>query len=705
MARKQRFNLSADLTEALNQQKPYAKRGYSLANAAISLLDSTVQNVSIELQAEIDRLYNSNFRNDETANSLSEQLNKIRSDYYILPERMRDDVDSLSRSGFSITVFGRTLAGKSTLMEILTRGDGSSIGNGKQRFTRDVRTYTYKKLHITDVPGVAAFEGKDDENIAFDAAKKCDLIVFLINDDDVQPEVTECLSRIFSIGKPVICIVNVKQGISEDLNEKEIKMFKNRLDKKMNFERLDGIKRQMFEFGTSYGQDWHSIRFAYVHLKAAFMAQQNKYEEWSEQLLSLSKFEYVDKLIVEEVSNKGGFYKLKSYADIITVPLIDAVETLYDQSAENSRQGSIYIEKGRNLRNWTKNFESNGKTQIETYLTSVSSKLKREVAAFAEDNYDNPKANSSWNEFIKKQMIGEGAQRVLDQLSKECESELKEISREVDFEIKFSFMTNADDSLKMRRIVDGRRVWNWTTSILSGGLTIAGLFTGGTLILVGLGVAGLGVLGNLFFKDYEKKATDARIKLERKLTSHIDKTVDTLRKRMLDVLYKDLLKGHMYPMENSLSKAVKSLFALSDVQYDFAGKLNSKLEETNKTTITEALDYCGFQGLEWHIEDIARIPGHAVMLVLGDGKRFPDDAVKQIYFLLKEQIWFVFKKENLKSMLCQAIGRGIDRDSIRIQKIKEKPRIAHIPSLEVADAETKVRIRMAQQLTELLIMK
>ena len=175
MARRKRFNLSSDLTEVLNKQKPYSKRGYSLAKDAISLLDSTVQNVSQELQEEIDRLYNSNFRDDETASSLSEQLNTIRSEYFILPEKMKEDVNSINKNGFSITVFGRTMAGKSTLMEILTHGDGSSIGNGKQRFTRDVRTYTYKKLQITDVPGVAAFEGQDDENIAFDAAKNVTL--------------------------------------------------------------------------------------------------------------------------------------------------------------------------------------------------------------------------------------------------------------------------------------------------------------------------------------------------------------------------------------------------------------------------------------------------------------------------------------------------------------------------------------------------
>lgn len=705
MEARKKLQFSTDLTEALNQQKPYTKRGYSLARDAISLLDNTVQEVSLELQTEIDRLYSSNIRYDETTRALSEQLNKIRSNYYVLPERMKEDVNSINKRGFSITVFGRTMAGKSTLMEVLTHGDGSSIGNGKQRFTKEVRTYTYKKLQIKDVPGVAAFEGADDEKIAFNAAKECDLILFIMNDDDVQPKVTECLSRIVKLGKPVICIVNVKQGIADVLDEKEMKLFRHRLSKKMNAERLNGIKQQMFEFGRSYGQDWRSIRFAYVHLKAAFMAQQDKYATWSNQLLDLSRFDYVEKLLVDEVSNKGGFYKLKSFADIVTVPLLDAVETLYDQSAENSRQGSIYIEKRRALRNWIHSFESSSKTQIETYLTFLTSKLKREVASFAEDNFDNPRANANWNEFIEKQMIGEGAQRVLDQLAKECESELKEISREVNFEIKFSFMTNADDSLKMRRIVDERRVWNWATTILSGGLTIAGLFTGGILTIAGLGVAGIGALGTLFFKDYEKKAATARVKLEKRLAAHIDKTIDTLRKKMLNVLTKDLMKGHLYPTIRILDDAIASIFTLSDAQYHFAGKLSKKLEETNKSTITEAIKYCGFQGLEMDIEDIARIPGHAVMIVLGDGKHFPDDAVRELQYLLKEKIWFAFKKKNIRSMLWQAIGYGVDRESIRIQNIKDKPRIAHIPSLEKIDASTKVRIRMAQQLTGLLIMK
>ena len=73
--------------------------------------------------------------------------------------------------------------------------------------------------------------------------------------------------------------------------------------------------------------------------------------------------------------------------------------------------------------------------------------------------------------------------------------------------------------------------------------------------------------------------------------------------------------------------------------------------------------------------------------------------------LLKEQIWFVFQKKDIKSMLGQAIGAGLDRQQISIQKIDNKPRIAHIPSLETVDIYTRQRIEMAQQLTGLLIMK
>ena len=108
------------------------------------------------------------------------------------------------------------MAGKSTLMEFLTHGDGKTIGNGSQRTTRNIRNYKWNSLEVTDVPGIGAFEGQEDEIHAFDTAKAADLILFLLTDDAPQATEAEFFSRIIDLGKPVLCIVNVKTTINID---------------------------------------------------------------------------------------------------------------------------------------------------------------------------------------------------------------------------------------------------------------------------------------------------------------------------------------------------------------------------------------------------------------------------------------------------------------------------------------------------------
>ena len=80
-------------------------------------------------------------------------------------ERLRREVERKAKKldTFNLTLFGRTMSGKSTLMEILTKGDGKSIGIGAQRTTRDVRSYEWQGLTCNGMfPGVAAFDGDGD---------------------------------------------------------------------------------------------------------------------------------------------------------------------------------------------------------------------------------------------------------------------------------------------------------------------------------------------------------------------------------------------------------------------------------------------------------------------------------------------------------------------------------------------------------------
>lgn len=666
--------------------------------------------MSEKLQTEISTLQKSNFNDNATTGSLVHQLSSIRSKIEILPQKLVDDINALPKTSFSITLFGRTMAGKSTLMEILTHGKGESIGKGAQRTTRDVRTYTYKDLQITDVPGIAAFKGKGDENIAFDAAKKCDLILFLITDDAPQACEAECLKRILGLGKPVICLINIKV----DLNIKadpSLKLFRRDVQKKVNDKRLETIKRQFFDFGTQYGQDWRTIRFAYVHLKSAFLSQQSEFAENSGELYSLSRFDDVEKLIRHEVCENGRFYKLKAFSDIVVVPVVDALETLFNQSAKNSEQGAVLVSKRRRLKKWTDDFETDSKNRIEALLTAISSELKKEIASFAEDNYDNSNASDGWNKTLKNRKIEKRASDLLEQFGRECEAELKEISREISAETQFAYSVFSDHSLNMPELGDEKRTWNWVTTLLSGSLMIASLFNVWNPIgWIGFGVGVVGWVGSFFFSDRKDRVHDARRKLETKLSNHIDKMVAGLQEKMFGVLNAELLKKQLYPMIPTIDDVISSVFALSKTQRELAISLNYKLQEINAAVIKEALAHLDYAGLEWHISSIARIPGYAVMVVLEYGKVFPNDATEKLSKLLNARIWYIIKNDSIKSMLLQAIWPEDDRavvdgEKISIQCVDDEPRIAHIPFLDAVDANTNNRIRMAQQITELLIMK
>lgn len=554
-------------------------------------------------------------------------------------------------------------------------------------------------MEITDVPGIAAFEGAEDEEIAFEAAQKSDLILFLITDDAPQASEAECLSRLIELGKPVICIVNVKANISRDVN---FKLFVRDIRKKMDFDRLNNIKQQFESFGENYGQKWSTLRFANVHLKSAFLSQQPEWSEHQKELFQLSKFDYLENLIADEVGNNGKYYKKKSFSDVVIVPIIEAAETLFKQSSQNSKQGTVLIGKKRKLKNWINHYKNDSLSRIDSFVLKSSVELRREVASFAEDNYDSSSAEKSWQRVIEKHNIQSKANDLLTNLSKEAEDELKEIRREINAELKFSHLNFSDASINMSKMVNGKRIWNWAATLVSGGLTIVGFWVP-PLFIAGIVVGVIGWLGSLLFGNRENEIRDARRKLERKLDKHIDKMMKSVKKQMLDVFYSELLKKQLYPTVDLIDDTISAMFDLSETQQRLAKELNNKIIEINTTVVNEALKYKGFNNI--HVEKVARIPGVAMLIILRDGDKFSDDAKNELHFLLKEQVWFVFQTDNLKQMLIRSVGRGISRDSISIEYIEDEPHIAHISEINLKNTNLLTRIRLAQQITALLIMK
>ena len=206
------------LESALKECRKAAHRGYKIAKENLHESAKAIGDVSKSLSHCLKSLEDGSVRTPGIVDQLKAQLSGVVSELEQLHRTSDSALEERRKrlDKFSVTLFGRTMAGKSTLMEILTRGDGQSIGTGAQRTTRDVRGYSWNGLEVTDVPGVAAFEGAEDERLAFTAASQADLVLFLLTDDAPQPVEAECLARVRRLGKPVLGICNVKVAVDDD---------------------------------------------------------------------------------------------------------------------------------------------------------------------------------------------------------------------------------------------------------------------------------------------------------------------------------------------------------------------------------------------------------------------------------------------------------------------------------------------------------
>lgn len=693
-----------DLKRVLKECKKFARTGYKIAAAQEKNLSRTLSSAQERIQNTIIDFNSSPCYAPETAELLERQLGEISDSFNRLSFAFKEDLENLHNNltNFSITLFGRTMAGKSTLMEILTEGDGSSIGKGSQRTTKDVRKYYWNDLEITDVPGIGAFEGEDDEQIAFEAAKTADLILFLITDDAPQAVDADFFSKIVDLGKPVICIMNVKAAVNEN---KSIKLAIRDIDKRFDMDRLNAVRNQFLSYSALYGQTWTHIPFVYVHLKSAYLAEHINDTEKRAALYYASRIGYLKKRIINQVQTKGEFYRIKTFIDIISNPVLESMENLLEQSRVNSVQGRTILAKRRQLGDWQDLFYRDGKKQIQSLMVKIKSELNGEIAAFAEEHFDDKNADKAWNKLLRARGIDARCQELLESLEERCSDKLKEVSREITNELKFATTFAGDKSLRMHKIIDGKKIWNWSSVIVGGGLSIAwgiatliGTAAAGPIGWAALAVSVIGFMGSYLFKSRDKQEHEARMRLENNLRNNVSKICSSLQTQMeksLDALVSARITGLIREMD----KINSVIFDLADTQKDLAWGLNEHLKELNSQLMTEAIRLIGAEGLQYYIVKVARIPGNTSLILLNDGTVFPKEQKDELYKLMSERIGFVYNSDNKKILISRVLGKDIDRNSI---KIEEKIGIAHIP-LDNATPFMKNRVRLAQQFSQLLI--
>ena len=594
-------------------------------------------------------------------------------------EDLKDDLEK-----FSITLFGRTMAGKSTLMEVLTEGDGSAIGMGTQRTTRDIRSYEWNGLSVTDVPGIGAFEGEEDTRLAFDAAKTADLIVFLLTDDAPQAVEADCFRQVKDLGKPVIVIMNVKVSIDAG---KSRKLIERDMKRAFDLDRIEEIRKQFCRFAEPYGQDWTSVPFVYVHLKSAYEAvkcaksddEDIRYQ--AEFWRSVSHIDDLKSFICEEVMVRGRYIRVKTFADIISNPMIEVLSELDWQSRMNESQGRIIADKIHALEKQKSVFVKSGRKRIESFMMRLKTEFRADIAGFAEDHYQDKMADIKWGELVKSKDL-EGRCRVfLDEMESEVDGIIEETIREMTSELRYVSVDTLERSFLMPALVDARGIIRWTGFILGSGGTIASVI----LTMVGGGAAAAagpvgwiasaigftGMVGLYLFETRGDKHARARAKLEEELGKSVNSTCDSIWTQ-LEKNMDRLVKGKIDLVLSELTKFGNVIDSLALTQSSLASSLRTEIRSLNLTFIQEISNAVFDKGSASEymskINTAVRIPGVCTLLLEGSSGAVDPEFASKMKELISEDVGIITVSSNDPLLVSDILGGIVKPEDISIDE-------------------------------------
>ena len=669
-----------DLTKALSECYEAAKSGYELAADERAVLDKILESAEDNIRETAIEYKASPCEVIGLGEALEGQLSDIQQSVDSLRISFTEDLNALKEDleKFSVTLFGRTMAGKSTLMEVLTEGDGSAIGMGAQRTTRDIRRYEWNGLAVTDVPGIGAFEGEEDTRLAFDAAKTADLIVFLLTDDAPQAVEADCFRQVKDLGKPVIIIMNVKVSVDSG---KSMKIIERDMNRAFDDERIEEIRKQFCRFAEPFGQDWNNVPFVATHLKAAYEAVKSAKAGDTEQeefWTRISRIDDLKSLICEEVRVRGKYIRVKTFADIIANPMIEALSELDLQSRMNESQGKVVSDKKRALEKRKAVFVKDGKKRIESFMMRLKSELRSDIAVFAEEHYNDKMADIAWGEIIESKNIEGRCKELLDDMEAEVDGIIEETIREMESELRYVSIDSVQRTFLTPALIDAKRIVGWTSLLLGGGgtvaaaiLTLSGLeIAAGPVGWVAAAIGLAGGIGLLFLESTGDKLAKARAKLEKELTESVNATCDSIWTQLEKNLNR-LIKGKIDLVLDELTKIENVIESLAETQNALAGSLRTELRQLN-VTFTSKIASAVMGGDEadacmGNIDTIARIPGVCILLSEKAANAVPEDFTKHLSDFLAEDVSVVTTNEDKPQYVSDILGGIVAQENIECE--------------------------------------
>jgi GTP-binding protein EngB required for normal cell division len=246
----------------------------------------------------------------------------------------------------TLMIYGTYNAGKSTLLNALF-GQDEMAKTGDAPETKDVHEYKYNGYTIFDTPGLNA--KKEDDIVTIGHLEKSEVILFVLSNDGNFEEnyVYDKISEVIKGNKPIIIVLNNKNGIDPNSNEAKQSMIK--------------IGENLRKIGDKNGIKNIETKVD-IHMVNAKTALKGKLEN-KNLLLNKSNILQLEKMI-EKLLNTSGSEDVINALNIYIQNFIGKVITTIDNKIDN-----IQVQKTEEMITYLEKFKQSSSVKLKNIVT------------------------------------------------------------------------------------------------------------------------------------------------------------------------------------------------------------------------------------------------------------------------------------------------------------------------------------------------
>ena len=634
--------------DTLKECSEIAKQEYKEVSKKLKKIKKDLtssQNILIDTILKLD---NSDINDTAVHYSINEVNNKTSE---LLKNGFENFENSFSKkaanlSDFTVTLFGRTKAGKSTIREALTNGDGSTIGKGSQRTTRDVKIYNWNNLRILDTPGFDAYKGEEDENIAFSQVDETDLILFLVTSDSIEESEFEKLASLRRENKPVIILLNILYDLKHPIKRKQfLKTPKKHVSTnaiKGHLSRLKFLSKKYF--------DIQNISVIPIHALSAFESNHSKDDE-KKKLYDASNFRYFSDYLTKEIETSGKQKRVQSFRDSYIFHLENSIKPVYEDSYKSLRPiVRLLRNKQSELKNWFDKFIPDKNDEIERKAEKLFEPLFNKLDYFVDQNIENSDFGDKWNDIVNKHITENKMKLIQENIISDMNRYLEEFFKEFKFDINLSVSKIKSEEISGVKKGSTGKVVRWSGAavgtasavILSAAVANSWNPVGWGLAIVGIG---LGIF-SWFWGDDTKRFNRQKAKMKTRIFNNLEKMQRKNKGALKTWFYKDITHGLKKKITQDLYHQIGLFQNLLEKYSAIANNIDSLSEKENIELIKRLLELHYSNGYNTdNIYNVARVQG-VFTKILVENPLFNDDKSSNDFIKIYGERIIEIKKGN-----------------------------------------------------------